>query len=227
MFSVLSALSPTRPAARGDDLDRVLRALEGVDLGVPWSPHPHAVELALLDAVFTIRTTYGSPTTGVRGWVSACAAHAGRPCDDLARLATSGAAMRSLAENGTVTRQRLMGGALKVDAATTAARALHDLSGSPRSADDVRGLLPGRYVEARDAFASVEGLGVETFEYFLLLLGSPGRRAEAAWTRVVSAACEDDVSPEHGQSLLGAAAAALAVEPAQLAHAVWRHGKRG
>ena len=82
MFSLLTSRSsrtpeavsaePVEPVPSGD-LDRLLAVLAEVDLDCPWSPHPDAVELALLDAVFAIRTTYGSPTTGVRGWVAAYA----------------------------------------------------------------------------------------------------------------------------------------------------------
>ena len=226
-------VDPAEPGGPSNDLDTLLASLTEIDLDCPWSPHPDAVELALLDAVFAIRTTYGSPTTGVRGWVAAYAeavgavGAAGSTCDDLARLADGEQLLGSLAEAGRLTRQRVYTGALKIEAAAAAAQALHGLPGSPRSAEDLRRLLAESYVEVRDTFCAVDGLGVETFEYFLLLLGAPGRRARAAAQVFTGGVLAREVDAAACDALLARAAEQLGLEPAQLIHAVWRWSKRG
>ena len=132
----------------------------------------------------------------------------------------------ALAEDGRLTRQRVYTGALKIEAVAEAAAALHDLPGSPRTAADVRALMPERYVEARDAFCSVDGLGVETFEYLLLLLGAPGRRAVAAAAVLMGGLLGRELATDEAAALLADAAGRLGMQPTQLAHALWRLSKR-
>ncbi len=79
---------------------------------------PDQVELALLDAVLSIRSRYGSPTTGVRRRVQLYRQHRGGDrADDLTVLAgTDTGALATLLQ----TQQRT-GGVLKADAIVQAA----------------------------------------------------------------------------------------------------------
>lgn len=74
-------------------------------------------ELALIDAVLSIRARYGQPHNGVRGQVNRWRRYRGGAADELGVLAASD--LRSVLTN----RQRISG-VLKVDAITQAAGAL-------------------------------------------------------------------------------------------------------
>jgi hypothetical protein len=48
---------------------------------------PHEIEAGLLDAAFSARATYGTPTTGVRAVITRWRDHRAAPLDDLTALA--------------------------------------------------------------------------------------------------------------------------------------------
>ena len=222
MFSVLSVLPQRGTSAPVGDVEVIAAWLGELDLAVPWTPRYDAVELALLDAVFSIRTTYGTPTTGVRAWVTAYAEAADARGDDLARLAEAGDVLAALADEGRLTRQRVFTGQLKIDAAVAAAGALAALPDGPRTAADLRAAIDERYDELLRAYTSVPGLGAATFEYFLMLCGAPGERAKGRWWSFACEAVQRGLEDEEAEYLLEAVARRLGLEPAQLLHAVWR-----
>lgn len=112
------------PADEGLGSDNVALVVEhcreiGVATDEPWpGGWPGQIELALIDAVLSIRAQYGSPTTGVRRCVRNWRRHRDATCDDLSLLASmDGAELASVLDN----RQRLGGGPLKAEAIVAAA----------------------------------------------------------------------------------------------------------
>jgi hypothetical protein len=86
--------------------------------------------------------------------------------------------------------------------------------------------------EHRSAYTRVHGLGKVTWEYFTMLLGHPGIKADTWITRWVSDAVGADrqLTSEHANALLKEAATELGIgagnaEPptlTQLDHAIWK-----
>ena len=101
-----------------------------------WSIHtpgwPDEIEAALIDAVMSIRATYGGPDTGVRRVVQRWREHTGDTrLDDLARLAaTDPLDLATILGN----RQRLPGNTLKAEGIVAAAAALAE-AGVKQAAD--------------------------------------------------------------------------------------------
>ena len=183
--------------------------------------YPGEVEAALIDAVLSIRATYGSSVnTGVRGAVGRYRdAVGGGELNDLARLA-------GFSEQQLVTilqNRQKTSGVLKADAILQAAANL-TTAGVVR-ADE---LSPEVH---RRAYTQVRGLGGVTWEYFTMLLGHPGIKADRWITRWVSNAVVADrqLTSEQAHDLLMRAATELSeadAEPSpsltQLDHAIWR-----
>lgn len=179
---------------------------------------PGEIEAALLDAVFSARATYGTPTSGVRRVVTAWRAHRGTRLDDLTALASfTSAPDRLAAVLGN--RQRVPGNyTTKAEAAAAAAAALvtSGIDSSGRIGD-------GR--NAWDALTGVPGLGTTTWETFVLQLGLVGPLALGEICGFVAAALDDgrsDIPETEALGLLGAAAASLDVPQTALLNAVWR-----
>lgn len=185
------------------------------------SGRPHETEAALLDAIFSARATYGTPTSGVRRVVADWRAHRDAPLDDLSALAAFTDAPDRLAEI-LGNRQRVPGNyTTKAEAAALAAAALVDIgiTGSSRIGD-------GR--DARDALTSVPGVGCATWETFVLQLGLVGPAALETVRGFVAAALghgESPVTDADALELLAAAAEAADIPPATLLNTVWRHGR--
>lgn len=179
---------------------------------------PDQIEAALIDAVLSIRAQYGQEHNGVRGAVRQWREHRGTPCpDDLSVLAGTDAVVLT----GIVGRQKLSGGASKADAIVEAARNLSNLG--VRHAADVNPDSTGQKL----AYTDVVGLGAVTWEYFLMLLGRPGVKADRWIVSFVSQALSRTVSPDESRDLVKAAAAELDVDPKNLDHAIWSHARIG
>lgn len=58
------------------------------------------------------------------------------------------------------------------------------------------------YKKLQRAYTSIVGLGPVTFEYFLMLLGIPGIKADRMITRFVSGAISETVQPLHARQLI-------------------------
>jgi 3-methyladenine DNA glycosylase/8-oxoguanine DNA glycosylase len=201
------------------DVDLVVTHVEQT-IAKPWPEWrggwPGKIEAALIDAVLSIRARYGSETTGVRAAVRRWSdANTDRPSlDDLGALAvTEPEVLASVLDN----RQVLSGGASKPDAIKAAAAAL--VSAGVRHARDVD---PSDAAH-RAAYTGVKGLGPVTWEYFLMLLGHPGVKADTWIRRFVADAIGREPQASGAGSLVKAAAAALSVKPTDLDHAIWRH----
>lgn len=176
---------------------------------------PGAIELALIDAVLSIRARYGtSANTGVRGAIGRYkkAFPDRAPWDDLRVLAAVDA--QSLAE--VLDNQQSTGGVLKAAAIVDAAGRLA-ASGAVH-ARDMRD-SPGH----RGAYVGTKGLGHITWSYFLMLLGHDGVKADTLVTRFVAQAVGREVSAEQVAELVTGVAKELEVSSTVLDHAIWRH----
>ncbi|WP_298746339.1 hypothetical protein [uncultured Serinicoccus sp.] len=205
-----------------DDVTRLQRAVE-TELPRPWTEWPGGwpdeVEAALLDAVLSIRARYGREDTGVRGAIERYRREVGGgPLDDLPRLAQFDAGRLA----GVLQNEQRTSGRLKAEAIVEAAGSLVDAG--LRSADD---LDPEKH---RRAYTRVRGLGRVTWEYFTMLLGQPGAKADTWVVRWVSQQLNRDVSSKEARSLLGEVATRLShVEInspyallTRLDHQIWR-----
>lgn len=206
----------------------ILRRAIGEKLPQPWTEWPGGwpdeVEAALLDAVLSIRARYGTADTGVRGAVARYREEVGgESLNDLARLA--GFDPRRLT---TVLRnQQRTSGRSKTEAIVEAARSLVDVGVHTASQLDPE--------EHKRAYTKVHGLGVVTWEYFTMLLGRPGVKADTWVVRWVSAQLGRDVPSREAHTLLTEVATDL-VDPdagaphaflTRLDHQIWRTARSG
>lgn len=227
------------------DLRRVVGHVERT-VGRKLERHPGGwpgeSELALLDAVFSARASYGRPgdgnrpATGVRRvvdhWRSVRSGEV-LPLDDLAALlvAIDKAGLEQLlAVNG----QRVPAGGTdrltKWEAVRSVAERLVAAGfGSSRPILEAgRGDDCGRLVVA---FTHTPGVGQVTFDYFLVLLGVPGVKADTMIRAFVDEALEGGPDPGSGdetrvlparaRKLLLAAADHLSLDASELDHAAW------
>ncbi|QFG69243.1 hypothetical protein [Ornithinimicrobium pratense] len=202
-----------------DEVDKVVAAVEHIPK--PWNKfpggYPDQIEAALIDAVFSIRSKYGSETTGVRAVVRRYCDAIGDPKpDQLDRLASM--------DTGRLTRvlqnAQAVSGRSKAEAVQEAARNLVE-AGVHRAAD----LDPARH---RPAYTRVHGLGKVTWAYFCMLLGHQGVKADTWVMRWVAQALgEDSINSARANALVQGAAQKLKVDATQLDHAIWAHARAG
>ncbi|GLB68968.1 heme peroxidase [Arthrobacter mangrovi] len=178
---------------------------------------PGQIESALIDAVLSIRANYGSPTTGVRAAVRRYKddVQDDKP-NDLRRLAEFDP--DKLAQ--VLGNRQVISGSLKAKCIIQAAANLARIG--VQNSDD----LDARDKEHKLAYVSVHGLGWVTWEYFTMLLGLPGIKADTWIVRFVSQALARTVTPAEARSLLVASAEVLRIDATQLDHAIWDHVRR-
>lgn len=187
-----------------------------------WSTHtpgwPDEVEAALIDAVMSIRATYGGPDTGVRRVVQRWREHSGDTrLDDLPRLAaTDPLELATILGN----RQRLPGNMLKTEGIAAAAEALTE-AGVKRATD-----LRADDEAHRLAVVTVVGLGPLTWGYLTVLVAAADHPADPRVSRLLGHVVGRDVDGAHATHLLTDAATTLKVSPATLQHVVWREARR-
>jgi hypothetical protein len=151
------------------------------------------ISTALLDAVYSIRSTYRSddPRKGVYGRVSTFRQDHEALKDNLPGLLQWGEEnIRSVMGN---TRTR---GRLKSEAVVEAAEAL--ISVGVHTAEEFRA---ADIKTVKKAYTDVYGLGWITFEYFSMLLGIPGVKADTMIVRFVNAALEATGQPKVQASM--------------------------
>lgn len=69
-------------------------------------------------------------------------------------------------------------------------------------------------------------LGKETFEYFAMLLGEPGVKADIMIRRFVGKGNENAVSASEARRLVKDVASRMAVNPIDLDHAIWAYQRK-
>ena len=177
---------------------------------------PGQTELALVDSVMSIRARYGTDTSGVLGRVLRYRSSTERrPLNDLSEFARlDPQELRALLGS-----QR-SGGRLKSEICLEVAQRLVD-AGVSKSAD-LRPINPAQ----KRAWTGTVGLGWITWEYFTMLLGHPGVKADTMINRFVSDAFGLDtvtVDAKRAHAAVTGAAKILGVEVRDLDHAIWRH----
>lgn len=207
-----------------DDVAALL-AYVATHLGSEWvewpGGRPGEAEVALVDAVMSVRARYGRvgatagdvalAPTGVHRAVAAYRALRGKgPLDDLRLLAQMDAGVLERAVGGQKTA-----GVPKAEVIVRAAGALAGVG--MRGADDVDPADLGQ----KRAYTSVRGLGWVTWEYFGMLLGRPGVKADRWVVQAVSNAVGRPVTPAAARDVVLGAAAALKWSPTALEHALW------
>lgn len=183
--------------------------------------YPDRPDLALVDAVMSIRARYGTtrpdgPVTGVTGAVARYREHAGDAGPDwMSHLA--GQDPRGLEE---VVGRSVTGGRRKAEAIVDAARRFNDagvFSALPFNPEDE---------DQRRLYTGVQGLGPVTWDYFCMLLGHPGVKPDTWIGRFVEAAIGQTLTPSEAGAAVKAAAAQLGANPSQLDHAIWDYARR-
>lgn len=187
------------------------------DTWTPWpGGWPDQVEAALIDAVLSISAQYGTAENGVRGAVARYRADVGsdRP-NNLARLAA-----KDPEQLQSVLNNQKISGRTKASAIVEAATNL--LAAGVKSADD----LDPRNPAHKKAYTSVHGLASVTWEYFGMLLGKPGIKADRWIIHFVNRALGQEVSAAEARSLLIGAAERLESTSTELDHAIWAEARR-
>lgn len=210
----------------------VIRAVDFIRSDLPretwphWNPGwPHESEAALLDAIFSARATYGTPTTGVRAVIERWRTHrtsvGEMPLDSLeslARFADQGDALSTIVCN----RQRVAGNsATNAHSAAHAARALVTV-GCTSSADIEDSAAQ------RVAVTSVPGLGHATFDTLIFLSGISTPASADLLARFTATAIGRDsaMTGDEVNTVLADVAHSLGVDAASLTHAAWRFQRR-
>jgi hypothetical protein len=232
----------------GESVEEIDRVVEHVrtTIGTTSERHPggwpEQSELALIDAVFSARAVYGvaakdgRSATGVHRvlghWRSL---RAESHFDDLAALVRhmDEAGLESLAE---VNRQLVPGPDPERPSKWAAVRSVaSDLveAGYGSSREIVEAARDDRAKDLKSTFTQTKGVGSVTFDYFLVLLGVPGVKADTMIRAFVDEALHDDVplgggdetrvAAHQASQLLRRAAEHLGMNESDLDHAVWLH----
>lgn len=210
------------------DLDLLTTAIEQklAEGWVKWpGGYPGEIELALIDAAFSIRAQYGkaatetTPSSGVLAVVDRWRKHRGEPANDLTAItAVDEAEFLAICGNRTQTSGRTKALAIQEASANL-------LSAGIRSAGD----FEPHQAEAKKAYTKVHGLGSVTFSYLRMLLGLDDVKADTWVLRFVEEAVGCAVEPTEASKLMHEAATAFAEQqsttmpttPTDLDHAIW------
>lgn len=187
---------------------------------------PDEISTALVDAVFSIRARYeaATPGKGVLGRVESFRELHPDRRDDLEALVELGEGQLTDIMGATQT-----GGRPKSHAVMEAAHALRDI-GVNRAAN----LADRDIADVKATYTNVHGLGWITFEYFLMLLGRPGIKADTMVGRFVNSALRaqglDTVDAKRAHQLLTDIFEkynrAHWKSLSTLDHAIWRYQRR-
>lgn len=202
-------------------------------LGPPerWPKHPGGwlgqIEAALIDAVLSANSRYGGEESGVRAAVRRWRdSQDGRPLDhlpDLVRWVEANG--RDAFMNVLGNRQRVPGRGQRPRKAEAVVAVATELVGTGVSGSaDVD---PRRHGAA---FMSVRGVGPVTWRYFLMLLGTPGIKADRMIVRFAADALgvpRQEMTSKRAEVLLHEAATDIGVSPTQLDYAAWSYQRQG
>jgi hypothetical protein len=247
-----TSTSENRGSGVGADQD-LMRVVGHVDrtVGRNLERHPGGwpgqSELALLDAVFSARASYGRPQDGGR---PATGVHRvldhwrslrnQKVLDDLERLVATIDATgldQLAATNGQRVPGRGADRLTKWEAVRSVAESLVG-AGFGSSRPIIEAARGGDRLLV--SFTDTPGVGKVTFDYFLVLLAVPGVKADTMVRAFIDEALQDGLEPGSGdetrvvpaqaRTLLLAAADLLDHDPSELDHAAWlyqRSARRG
>lgn len=204
------------------DLDLVLIAIAAIP--TPWKKwpggYPDRLDLALVDAVMSIRFRYGRERsdgtwTGARGAVLRYAKYSEHipAAEKLKHLATQD----PVALERVLNRQKVHSGKTKASAIVEAAQRFVDIG-----VTEPAHLMPTK-AEHRDQYTGVSGLGPVTWEYFTMLLSHDGVKADSWIIEFVGRAIGRRVSSDGAGGLVKEAAQKLGVDEKTLDHAIWSY----
>lgn len=183
---------------------------------------PNEIGTALIDAVYSIRARYDSQVEGrgVRGRLEVMRSEHPSIRNDLVELAHLGESeIRAVMGHGKSAKR------FKSACVIEAAKHIQVLGNGVRTADDARAV--GIW-EVQNAYTSVTGLGAITGEYFCMLLGEPGVKADRMVVRFVEDALNDSqgrVTSDRARRLVESAFArtdVLAENLTAFEHGIWR-----
>lgn len=220
-----------------DDATLLLKAIAQThsvpgDGKLPPAPrgYPDSLALCLIDSVQSLRSTYSSMVKPVLARYSAFRAENGANADTdglqqfLAALDGIGGVDQWIATIGT--RHKAPGtSVLKGEAMRQAAHAL--LALGVDTTDQLRSAAADpdtdQLAAIRRAWTGVHGLGKASWDYFLMLAGPDGSKADTLLIRYVTRALglPRSVAPHRAQAALRSAADTLDVTEKQLDHAIW------
>lgn len=201
-------------------------------LGPPerWPKHPGGwrgqIEAALIDAVLSANARYGGEESGVRAAVRRWKdSQQGRRLDHLPDL------VRWVEANGQdafmnvlANRQRVPGRGQRPRKTEAVVAVAAELMGA--------GVNGSADIDPRShgaAFTRVRGVGPVTWRYFLMLLGTPGIKADRMIVRFAADALgvpQQEMTSKRAEALLHEAATDMGVSPTQLDYAAWSYQRR-
>jgi hypothetical protein len=226
------AIAGPSAEATGEPIEMLLEQVKvlGDPAGWPAATTYGSVGLAIIDSLWSIGVRY----TGVRNVIaryrafrSRCGADADQdtPADlaDMIDEASGPEAFAEIVANRQRTSSR--GGILKAEAVRLATDVLV-VAGIMVPAD-VASATPEQLMEVRERWTAIRGQGSGlSWDYFLMLTGRPGVKADRMVRRFVADALrcdEQDVSQTDAHELVTEAAGLLGLSVSQLDFAIWLH----
>jgi hypothetical protein len=202
------------------DLDLLLVAIAAIP--TPWKKwpggYPDRLDLALVDAVMSIRFRYGRERkdgtwTGARGAVLRYQRHSEHiaPSEKMLHLASQDPVALEMVLN----HQKVRSGKTKALAIVEAAKNF-----TSAGITEPKHLKPDND-EHRELYTGVTGLGPVTWEYFTMLLSHEGVKADSWIIEFVRRAIRRGVSSDEVSTLVKEAAGKLSVSEKKLDHAIW------
>lgn len=224
--------APVSSGATGEPIEMLLEHIKvlGDPAGWPAATTYASLALAVIDSLWSIGVRY----TGVRNVIARYRAFRSRdgadadhdtPADlaDAIDGAGGPGAFAEIVANRQRTSSR--GGILKAEAVRFATDVLIDASLMVPA--DVASAMPDQLMEVRERWTAIRGQGSGlSWDYFLMLSGRPGVKADRMVRRFVADALkcdEQDISPADAHELVTEAAGLLGLGVSQLDFAIWLH----
>jgi hypothetical protein len=211
-------------AAEGD-LKKLLLAINAMP--TPWTKwpggYPGRLDLALVDAVMSIRFRYGRERadgtwTGARGAVMRYQKHS-EHIDGQDRMRHL-ASQDPVALEKILNRQKVQAGKTKAFAIVEAAKRFTAIGVTEPDH------LKPESAEHRAQYTGISGLGPVTWEYLTMLVLHDGVKPDTWITEFVGRAAGRRVQPDFAGSLVKDAAIELDVKQRELDHAIWSYASR-
>lgn len=203
------------------DLEQLLIAIAAIP--TPWKKwpggYPDRLDLALVDAVMSIRFRYGRERNGI--WTGARGAV--QRYQKFSEQVDAKEKVQHLASQDPVALEKILN-RQKVQAGKTKAFAIVETAKrfTAVGITEPAKLRPDD-PEHRSLYTGVSGLGPVTWEYFTMLLQHDGVKADTWITKFVERAIQRRVSAQEAGLLVKEAAQKLGETEKDLDHAIWSY----